>query len=220
MQRSLLYWSALAGLLAAVGIALKPYFILFWISTATYEWLATRGRPVWRDPEHLVIAGFHLIYAAAILTLAPGYLEIVRRWGTTYLAFSRKPLTNILVRDIHPLTIVAALATFAASRLTQFRRFAGVLASATGGLFLVAMAQHKGFGYHFYPGVAVGMVLLGLIVLVKNDPRYPIAGATSRVLAVLVFSVCATLFVRTALARGLTSAGIACAFSSPAAPAS
>lgn len=77
--------AALAGLLAAVGIALKPYFILFWVSTATYAWLATRGRLVWRDPEHLVIADSHAIYAAAVLTLAPGYLEVVRRLGTTYL---------------------------------------------------------------------------------------------------------------------------------------
>lgn len=195
--------AALAGLLAAVGIALKPYFILFWVSTATYTWLATRGRPVWRDPEHLVIAGSHAIYAAAILTLAPGYLELVRRLGTTYLAFSRKPLTNILVRDIHPLTIVAALAVFPISRLAHYRRLGGVLASASGGLLLAALAQQKGFGYHFYPGVALAMALLGLIALVKNDPRYPIAGATSRVLAVMVFSACAALFLRTAFGRAL-----------------
>jgi hypothetical protein len=195
--------AALAGLLAAFGIALKPYFILFWFATAAYGWLATRGRPVWRDSEHLVIAGFHVIYVAAVWTFAPSYLEVVRRWGPTYLEFARKPMAHILVRDVHPLTIVAALAIYPLSRLARYRRLAGALASASAGLLLAALIQQKGFGYHFYPGVAVAMVLLGLFVLVKNDSRYPLAGATTRVLAVVIFTACAGLFLRTALLRAI-----------------
>jgi hypothetical protein len=68
---------------------------------------------------------------------------------------------------------------------------------------LAALVQQKGFGYHFYPGVAVAMVLLGLLALVRNDSRYPLLGATTRVLAVVIFSACAALFLRTAFLRAV-----------------
>jgi hypothetical protein len=42
-----------------------------------------------------------------------------------------------------------------------------------------------------------------LVAWVPNDPRHPFAGATTRVLAVVVFLTCAGMFVRTAFARAV-----------------
>src|SRR6185436_18909106 len=102
--------------------------------------------------------------------------------GAAYLEFSWRSLGSILLSDIHPLRVLAALGIFALARPARCRHAVAVFAASSAALFVAALLQHKGFGYHFYPAVATSMVLLGLVAVTPNEASRPLLGATSRVL--------------------------------------
>jgi hypothetical protein len=75
-------------------------------------------------------------------------------------------------------------------RLAVHRSLWGVLFTATAGFYLAAVLQHKGWGYHYYPAVAGGALLAGLMAL---DVRRPLASLVHRLYASVTLAVVATL---------------------------
>ena len=156
----------LLGALAAVGVGLKPQFVIVPLLVAGYGFAVTpRGRRG-LQPDILAMAGVLGVYAAAALLVAPEYLALVRRLGTVYWDYVRRPLGTILAGDLRPLSVLWALGYWVvARRLTDQVRLADVLGLATLGFMAAVVLQHKGFGYHYYPAIGSGLLLVFLGLL-------------------------------------------------------
>jgi hypothetical protein len=153
------------GLAAGIGIALKPYFALLWLGLEAYLWAASRSRRLPFRVESLMVVGVGAAYLAAVVLWAPQYLDIVRRMAGPYYDFLSNPLgLTALLGDGAVIPLAAALGYVALHRLSRRPRLSAVLLVATIALYASAVLQHKGWRYHFYPSMAIGITLLASLV--------------------------------------------------------
>ncbi|HEX6091583.1 MAG TPA: hypothetical protein VFZ13_15610 [Gemmatimonadales bacterium] len=178
-------WIAvLVGIGAGMAMAIKPPAALVPIILTMQPCIRERSlRPVLRA-ENLAAACTLGVALAAILVFAPAYLDAVSKFGPLYAEFSRGTLRQLLFRDIYPLSVWLALGVGALTfRSVENRHRVGVLMLASAGFLAAAVAQGKGFGYHYFPamGFAV-MTLLELLVAPVMGHRHT-AGVARRVVA-------------------------------------
>ena len=182
------------GLAAGVGIALKPYFALLWLGLEAYLWAASRSRRPQLRVESLAVVGVGAGYLAAVVIWTPQYFDVVRRMAGPYYDFLSNPMWVIaLMGDGAVVPVAAALAYLALHRLGRRPRFAAVLLVATLALYASAVLQHKGWRYHFYPSMALGVVLLGSLVAGVRRLPETLSGRAFLGMAAVVLAVTAGL---------------------------
>jgi hypothetical protein len=154
------------GVTAAIGLCLKPHFVLLWVAMTLYERQRT-GRLWWRlTTVELTALATLTVYGVAVLLLAPEYLELVARLGGAYQRFSSHSWLEILTRDTLPLSVLLALAVYAGFRRTLNQRvLPDLLAVAVAGFLLAVLLQGKGFGYHYLTPVGTAIVLMAVLVV-------------------------------------------------------
>ncbi len=154
-----------AGVMAGVGLALKPFYLPLWVAMEAYLVLRRRVGLPWRRPETVAIAAVLALYGLAVLALVPDYLPLVRRLGPAYASLLRLPLGAIVAsRDgILPLLAVAALAAAPVAGARGAVRDVMLIAVATS--FLAVLLQHKGWSYHYYPSRAESLAALAAMPL-------------------------------------------------------
>lgn len=170
----------LRAAVAAIGLCLKPYFLLLPLAVTLWQVLNARSlRPVLSRSNRIIgLAG--LLYILAAWWLHPAYFtDIVPMAGRYYGAVS--------LGGMRMLTAVNSLATvlllFALLPAVWSRRGGRstaillVLICAALGIYLV---QWKGFGYHLMPFEAFGILAAGWLIAT------PAGGKGASALAVLV----------------------------------
>jgi hypothetical protein len=176
-----------AGVLAGLGLAIKPHFLLVWAAVEGYvAWRLRARRPSY---EALGTLGFLALYVACVAILTPQYFDLVRLLGPAYAGFGRDPFLHVLVTA--PGTTVcylSALAGAALLRVSKHRTLWAVLMVALVASFVAGAAQQKGWGYHFYPARVFALVLLALAVL---DVRRPLVRPVQQVYAAAAFAALA-----------------------------
>jgi hypothetical protein len=153
------------GIAAGLGIALKPYFVLLWL---TLEVLNRRARLQGRGlrPESLAIVVVGSAYLLAVVLVAPEYFQLVRLLGSPYHTFLRNPLiTTALLGDGAQLPMLAFLGYLALRADAEHRLLWTTLAWSMAALWLAAVLQQKGWRYHFYPAMGLAVLLCGLMVV-------------------------------------------------------
>jgi hypothetical protein len=187
------------GVLAGLGIALKPHFLLLGAAVEGYAWWGTRARRP--SAEALGLAGCLAAYGAAVVLVTPEYVGLVLQLGPAYGGFGHAPLLQVLVTA--PGTALCALAILAYAALCRRagrRELWTVLLVAMMASFLAGAVQQKGWDYHFYPARAFALVLLAVIVM---DVRRPLARPVQRLYAaVAAAAVGVTIVTATAVALG------------------
>jgi hypothetical protein len=195
--------AVIAGLLAGFGIALKPHYLLLPLGLVLYGWLRSADGRVRLPPEHAALAALLGVYAVAALAFAPAYVEAMVRLGSIYWEYGRRSLGAVLGGTLLPLTVLGSLLLWpAVRRLTRYPELADALGIATAAIFAAVVLQHKGFGYHYYPAVGTGLLLL-LTGLLGGSAR-PLSPAMRTVcagLALLVAVPYTTLYLDNAAAR-------------------
>ncbi|HEX6091227.1 MAG TPA: hypothetical protein VFZ13_13800, partial [Gemmatimonadales bacterium] len=167
----------LIGLAAAVGIALKPQFVLVWLVREAIVFAHTRRL----TPEGLVVPVVGAAYLGAAALFTPEYFELVRTHGPAYQTFIHNPvLVTALLGDGAALAIGALIVTVALWRWTGRGELKLVLAGATLACYLAAVFQLKGWRYHFLPALALGWMLLAVLAV---SVRAPLGRWTERLFA-------------------------------------
>ncbi len=186
-----------AGVLAGIGLALKPQFLLAWGAVEGYvAWRLRSRRP---PAEAIGTAAFLVLYGAGVLLLTPEYLRLVRLLGPAYSGYGRYPFWQVLVTAPGTaLCAVAVLAWAALRREARHRTLWTVLLLGLVAGFVAGAAQQKGWGYHFYPSRAFAIALLALAVM---DVRRPLMRPVQR-----VYSAVALAALGTALLSAVTTA--------------
>jgi hypothetical protein len=193
--------SVSVGALAAIGIALKPHYLVVAAGMVGFLYgMAPRGRRALL-PE-TVLFGLVTVYTATVLVAAPEYLALLTKLGGVYWDYLRRPLDIMLLHGLIPLTVVGSLLLWPLTRrLTRYSVLADLLGISTLGLLGAVVLQHKGFWYHYYPALGTGLLALLLGLLGGASPAAPWLRVTSRSLAALVALPCVALLLVIALAR-------------------
>ncbi len=172
----------LAGVAAGIAICFKPHFLavpaLVWLYTA----LRARSlRPVLTlDTAGLLLTG--VIYVAATWVFARPYLtEVVPLITQVYWGFEHS-LAEVIGTDPTP-SLLTAAALLLAWR-GGWQPLPTLPALAATGFLLAAIAQSKGYPYHFFPALGCAFISLTLTLLTASR-------TTVRLLAGLAFTAAA-----------------------------
>ena len=177
-----------AGVLAGVGLALKPHFLLVWVAVEGYSAWRLRARRA--SPEALGAAAFLAVYLAGVALLTPQYFGLVRLLGPAYSGFGYDPFFHVLVTSPGAaVCYLAVLACAALGREARHRALWTVLLVALVASFVAGAAQQKGWGYHFYPSRVFALALLALAVV---DVRRPLVRPVQQVYAAVAFAALST----------------------------
>ncbi|WP_439814364.1 hypothetical protein [Zavarzinia sp. CC-PAN008] len=179
------------GVLAGLGVALKPYFLLLPLLLGMEA--ALRG--AWRRTDlrwaACGLAGTVAAVAASVPLFYPEYLATIVPFAlAVYVADWGRPLWLALRPWLAGLVLLQALAALPLGRHGPARAALGPLLAVALGAALSAILQARGFDYHLYP-LAVAGVLLGLAAWrqahapgIAQAPRLAtLAGAVLLVLA-------------------------------------
>ncbi|HET6345625.1 MAG TPA: hypothetical protein VFH51_11885 [Myxococcota bacterium] len=180
-----------AGVIAGLGLALKPHFFLVWLCVEGYA--AWRARARWPAPEALGLASFLLVYAGAVVLLAPDFFRMALLLGSAYNSFGHYSFATVLVtaRDA-PEVLLAILACAALHRRARHPAIWFVLLLALIASYLAGAAQLKGWTYHFLPARVLALTLTGLVVL---DVRTPLARGVERLYSAVAVAALASAVI-------------------------
>jgi hypothetical protein len=179
--------AVLIGIVAGLGIALKPQFLL--IPVLLESWAILRLRRDYRlvRPETIAIAGMILIYVAAVFIWAPAYVKgVVGLVGQNYGAFG-PPLSALVAEQPYAPVWLAAAIVLATrwQRLGPNCQAATVLSVAFGISYAL---QGKGFSYHAVP---ITLSLLWALWLTMCEGRAIPPGILRTCTTALIVATCA-----------------------------
>lgn len=158
------------GLMAGIGFAIKPYFLLFWLLVEVFLLVSDRG--AWKRIENACIVFVNGFYLLLVVWWTPDYQEMVVLASQVYDAYAM-PFSPLLLWKLAVGWWLVSAVLFFLVRSAPFeqqpRRF--LLLGSTAFL-VVALVQAKGWDYHYDPVMAASGVLVVLIVqdlLVHTD---------------------------------------------------
>ncbi len=162
----------LAGVVAAVGFAMKPHFLavpaLVEATVLVARWRVGRWRAggmkaALRDPVPWGMAGVWALYAVSLPVLFPDYLGSVVPLVMDYYLDNGGQTPWGLLAIPRMGTVVALLAVLVVLAWRGGGALPRVLSLAGVGALASALAQHKGWSYHIMPielfGCGLGVVL-------------------------------------------------------------
>lgn len=146
------------ALLAVIGLAIKPHFLLVPVLVEGAIISMTRRMP----GTGVVVAMILLVcYAASVHWLAPEYFNMLHLLAGSYWRNSEPWLGFVAVPQFYCVVLLLAIARLARPSSSPV---ACVISLAVLGFALGAILQHKGWSYHWIPAIALGWLLLGLSV--------------------------------------------------------
>jgi hypothetical protein len=151
------------GLFAALGLALKAFFIVAWIAIELWIFVGSRER--WRCAENAAIAAFHVVYLGLLLMITPEYLDVVAMSAQVLMAYRTYSSLDLLLLSA-VLHVVCAAGLVALTRSNALdRELRRVLLVAALSLFVSALLQGTDWSYHYAPSNATAILLMSVTVL-------------------------------------------------------
>lgn len=168
--------SVAAGLMAAAGFALKPYFLLVPIAVELALRLDRGAARRWFRPETVALGLALLAYAALVWSTTPLFLTRIVPWAmATYDALS-VPLPQVLLRGELLLLLLAVAVHVRYGRRAPWSGMSTVVLSACAAFYAVYVMQQKGFGYHLFPARTL-LIVAFVTALVSLLWRPTVAGS-------------------------------------------
>jgi hypothetical protein len=150
-----------AGVAAGIGLAMKPHFALVWLVTEL--WLARRVGPrSLLRTESIAIVAVFCAYLAATALFAPTVFTLIPWVAPLYARFAPASLASMLTDPRLLLVAAGAAACFAVRRGEEHEPATRVLCVAALAMTAAVLLQGKGWGYHWYPAMALSVMLIGL----------------------------------------------------------
>ncbi|WP_065753921.1 hypothetical protein [Bradyrhizobium paxllaeri] len=162
----------IAGLCAATTMNFKPYFVFgvgFCILTAAAQ---ARDWRVLFAPENWIAAALVVIHALCIVAFYPEYFTLIYPLVRDVYLLLKAPLLAILLTSATVLWLVAIMVVLAMqSRRRKVDAAALVVMAGSLGFAVSFFVQGKGWGYHAYPMVALGLLAAGWAVAAGGDEQ-------------------------------------------------
>jgi hypothetical protein len=198
-ERSSAGLAAGCGALAAVGFAIKPFFLGAFAAIELVVLAAAGWKRAFSRIDVYIIAGFQLGYLLVILVATPEYVDrIVPAVLATYGAYGNGIRAVIATNEFRlPALIgVLALTVSAIPAPALARAYTRVLGAATLGWLAGYVSQGKGWPYHFIPVMvyssvavaATGAQLVAVVRTIRQQPIWLRAGSTAAALVLVCVS--------------------------------
>ncbi|WFU17036.1 hypothetical protein [Bradyrhizobium sp. CB3481] len=185
-------WAVLiAGLCAATTMNFKPYFVFavgFCILTAAVQ---ARDWRVLFAPENWIAAAFVVIHAVCIVAFYPEYFTLIYPLVRDVYLLLKAPLLAILLASATTFWLLAIMVALALqSRRQKVDSATLVMMAGSLGFAISFFAQGKGWGYHAYPMVALGLLAAGWAIADSSDAQAPARWlrAGAMLVVVLIFA--------------------------------
>lgn len=142
----------LIGIMAGLGIVLKPYFLLLWIGLEIYSIFVNKKWSLLIRDENItiliVLSGFLWFY----LSFWPDYFRVLMLMLQTYPSYYKANLKDILLRKEIWLWIITCLTLWWVKPPARDRKTINLLFVAATLFLAIAIIQKKVyFNYHWYP---------------------------------------------------------------------
>jgi len=162
----------IAGLCAATTMNFKPYFVFgvgFCILTAAVQ---ARDWRVLFAPENWIAAALVVIHAGCIVAFYPEYFTLIYPLVRDVDLLLKVPFLFILLTSATTLWLLAIMVVLVLQRQRRKIDTAAVVMMAGSLGFAVAFfVQGKGWGYHAYPMVALGLLAAGWAIAASRDEQ-------------------------------------------------
>jgi hypothetical protein len=173
---------------AAVGIALKPNFLLAWLATEAYlTWRRGSRRSLLR-PENRLMVGLWLLYIAATAWITPQFFTTALWAADLYRDFASPPLSALLTSWATLFVLACAAGVLVLGRRRERRDLALVLLLAAVAMWAAAISQMKGWAYHWMPATGLAAAAL-LVAIPRGARRWTVAPAAALSLGWFALSV-------------------------------
>jgi len=163
----------LDGILAGIGISMKPYFIAAYCAMQLMNLVSKHRRAQVFRLDNILIAAVVGVFAVCTIVFFHGYLFIVRM----ALAYHNFPhtLLEVCLNGTLFLLIAATVLNLSSDSRQPLSKMRNVILAIGWSMALLMMYQREGFAYHYYPiGV---MAILALATLFLDGIRAAGRGA-------------------------------------------
>ena len=201
-------YAFLTGIGAGIGFAFKPHFLIVPVLVSIFTVFRRRSlRPILAT-ENLAIFATGLAYVVAVWIFARPYLtEVVPMVSQVYWGFER-PLSSVF--SSQRIIIVFSFLAFTIAALGRFQSAEFIPALCSVGFLIAALAQSKGYSYHFYPVLAFALISLSIYVLVTERFSFKILATVLLAIGVTFVSLRSTISLAARSAQGAYGQHAAC----------
>ena len=140
------------SLAAFTGFALKPFFLLSWITTEFFIIFYTKKikTPFSRVENYIITAGM-VIYYILVNTVWTDYFIITKMALQVYHSYNTPLNIILLFRYTYVLALLFACFAFFMSKKNKADLLSKLILFQMAALIVVGFMQHKGWPYHFIP---------------------------------------------------------------------
>ena len=180
--------AALIGLGAALGFALKHYFLI--VPILLELWLVVGGARRWRPvrPETIAVASVGVAYAVAVLVLEPDFLTtIIPLLEVAYGDVGAPSLRYLFGPQAMIGLVTLALLASQAKVLASKAPLAGALFIAAVGYAAAYFVQLKGWTYHAIPFVGCASMAMAALLAESSAPLRALRIAAPALLSLPLF---------------------------------
>lgn len=147
------------GMLAGLGIALKPFYVIPWLCIELYVRLRTRDPRSLLAFENLAIAAVQVLFLGTVLLAFPRYISDVLPLVISLFNAHNAPLVALLFRAVLGGLLLCIPLYFGLGREALQNDLRRVLLIAAGAFLAVFLIQQKGWGHHLYPSLCFAFLL-------------------------------------------------------------
>jgi len=177
------------GLLAGIGMAFKPFFLLVWLFLECYLTFIARRGASYKRIENLPILTFNVLYAGLTLWSFPEYMAMLSLIRKYYFAYNNSVIEILINGNTFSLWIMAAVAMILFELEPQDNQVTRILFLTASAYLITALLQRKGWLNHMYPSQAFLYILLFTILLrtveISSDLQRHIRGGLTSLVMIL-----------------------------------
>lgn len=154
-------FSVLIGVLAGIGFALKPHFLLTFVFIEIYLIIKTQKLSTWFRSEAVIVVFIVLAYLTSIFLFMPKYITAVLPYvWNFYLNTVKESFFELVVNSIGITWLAAVIFYFVLRKKIIDSDVYAIMVIANIGFMLVYLLQGRSWYYHAIPMFTISILLL------------------------------------------------------------
>jgi len=157
-------FALLIGIIAGIGFAIKPHFVMTFLLIEVYRVVKTRRLLAWINTEAITIMSILCIYLVSIYLFHRDYLTtVVPLAMRTYYNGIAMPWYMLAQHIVIPFSCLTIAFYFTNYQKNPFKIFSNILLMALIGFCIAYFSQHTYWHYHILPLFSISVILAALL---------------------------------------------------------
>ena len=169
--------SVITGVMAGLGIAMKPFFIPAWLAIEIYA-VYFQSYLSLKRPEHLSLLTVFIVYALCILIFTPDYIHIAFKYIDIYRGYYTSDFATLLTQNSTLIAVLVIIADAIIPRGPALKHIRGLLSVSLVMFLLAVFLQDKGWDYHWICVHVITCILFAVMMIDGSLKLNRITGRT------------------------------------------